>query len=353
MPTAVARARSGQQGLNVRRSDHDLLQRELAEDASPDADRLFAYIEAMTRALRFGLQLDQRTEDDPVGAAVRAQDAGFDVLLLSDHVGSGPAPLVTLAAIARETSSIRLGTLVLNNDMRNPVQLAWDAATLDRLSAGRFELGLGAGHTPQEYSSTSVALDTAQVRKARLAESIEMIRPLLRGDRVDYQGSHFQVTAAQIDPAIQDHLPILVGGNGAMLLAHAGAHADIIGLQGLARTRADGHSHAVRWDPAWLSEQVAQVRDGAGDRFADIEFNALVQVVDVTDDTDQVIRRVCSRIEGLTPAHTAEIPYILVGSTSQIVDKMFAARERWGISYFVVRELEAFAPVIKAARQAE
>ena len=307
----------------------------------------------MTRALRFGLQLDELTEHDPVGAAVRAQDAGFDVLLVSDHMGLGPAPLVTLAAVARETSSIRLGTLVLNNDMRNPVQLAWDAATLDRLSGGRFELGLGAGHTPQEYSSTGVVLDVAKVRKARLAESIEIIRLLLRGDRVDYHGSHFQVAGAQIDRTVQNDLPILVGGNGAVLLAHAGAHADIIGLQGLGRTRADGHNHAVRWNPAWLSQQVAQVRDGAGDRFADLEFNALVQVVDVTDDADPVIHRICSKIEGLTPAHAAEIPYILVGSTSEIVDKMFAARQRWGISYFVVRELEAFAPIIEAARRAE
>ena len=307
----------------------------------------------MTRALRFGLQLAELTEHDPVGAAVRAQDAGFDVLLVSDHVGLGPAPLVTLAAVARETSSIRLGTLVLNNDMRNPVQLAWDAATLDRLSGGRFELGLGAGHTPQEYSSTGVVLDVAKVRKARLAESIEIIRLLLRGDRVDYHGSHFQVAGAQIDRTVQNDLPILVGGNGAVLLAHAGAHADIIGLQGLGRTRADGHNHAVRWNPAWLSQQVAQVRDGAGDRFADLEFNALVQVVNVTDDADPVIHRICSKIEGLTPAHAAEIPYILVGSTSEIVDKMFAARQRWGISYFVVRELEAFAPIIEAARRAE
>lgn len=307
----------------------------------------------MARALRFGLQLDERTERDPVGAAMRAEDAGFDVLLVSDHVGLGPSPLVTLAAVAHETHSIRLGTLVLNNDMRNPVQLAWDAATLDRLSNGRFELGLGAGHTPQEYSSTSISLDPAKVRKARLAESIEIIRPLLRGDRVDYQGSHFQVSAAQIDPAVQDHVPILVGGNGAKLLGHAGAHADIVGLQGLGRTRADGHSHAARWDPAWLSEQVGQVRETAGDRFAELEFNALVQVVNVTDDADSIISAVCSRIEGLTPTQAAQIPYILVGSTGEIVDKMFAARERWGISYFAVRELESFAPVIEAARRAE
>ena len=147
------------------------------------------------------------------------------------------APLPVLAAIAQATDTIRLGTLVLNNDMRNPVQLAWEAATLDRLSNGRFEIGLGAGHTPQEYTETDVVFDTPQRRKERLPESVEIIRRLVDGDRVDFSGNHYNIEGARIDPADQDHLPILVGGNGKALLTHAGAHADIVGLQGF------GHRH--------------------------------------------------------------------------------------------------------------
>jgi alkanesulfonate monooxygenase SsuD/methylene tetrahydromethanopterin reductase-like flavin-dependent oxidoreductase (luciferase family) len=110
----------------------------------------------MTRRLRIGHQLSARIEGDPVAAAVRAEELGFDIVLAADHVGLGWSPLPTLAAVAAATERIRLGTLVLNNDMRNPVQLAWEVSTIDRISGGRFELGLGAGHTPSEYDATRI-----------------------------------------------------------------------------------------------------------------------------------------------------------------------------------------------------
>src|SRR5262245_41034502 len=119
---------------------------------------------------------------------------------------------------AAATEHIRVGTMVLNNDMRNPVQMAWEAATLDRLSGGRAELGLGAGHTPQEYAATGVERSPAAVRKARLAESVEIIRRLVDGEEVDHDGEHYQLRGARIDRARQTRLPILVGGNGAALL---------------------------------------------------------------------------------------------------------------------------------------
>lgn len=154
----------------------------------------------MPRPFRFGLQITGDHQADPVAAAVRAEALGFDVVTVSDHVGPGPSPLPTLAAIAQGTSRIRLGTFVLNNDMRNPVQLAWDAATTDRLSGGRFELGLGAGHTPQEYAATGIELDGAQRPKRRLAESVEVIRRLVDGETMDHAGDHYRVEGARIDP---------------------------------------------------------------------------------------------------------------------------------------------------------
>jgi probable F420-dependent oxidoreductase len=244
-----------------------------------------------TRTLRIGHQLSARIDGSPVAAAVRAEQLGFDIVLAADHVGPGWAPLPTLAAIAASTTTIRLGTLVLNSDMRNPVQLAWEASTLDRLSGGRFELGLGAGHTPQEYEATGIELSAADERKRRLGEAVEIIRDLLDGRAVDHDGHHHQIHRARIDRSEQEHLPILVGGNGAGLLTHAGRHADIVGLQGLGRTREDGHSHEVKWSIDRLDEQIEQVRVGAGARFDDIEFNALVQVVQITDDRDAALRR--------------------------------------------------------------
>lgn len=304
----------------------------------------------MGAGFRFGYQLGEQDERSPVGAARRAEELGFDVVLLSDHVGLGIAPVVALATIAQATERIRLGTLVLNNDMRNPVQLAWEATTLDRLSQGRFELGVGAGHTPQEYRATGIPFEDPRHRKARLMESVEVIRRLVDGQVVTYHGQHVHVEEAQIDASHQERLPILVGGNGAALLGHAGAHADIVGLQGLGRTRPDGHRHAAKWDPSWLTTQLDQVRAGAGQRFDDLELNALVQVTEVTDDRTAVLGELCRRIEGLTVEQADAIPYLLIGSVEQIVEKLSACRARWGISYFVVRELEAFAPVIAAVR---
>jgi probable F420-dependent oxidoreductase len=304
----------------------------------------------MTRRLRVGHQLSARIEGDPVAAAVRAEELGFDIVVAADHVGPGWAPMPTLAAIAAVTDRIRLGTLVLNNDMRNPVQLAWETSTIDRLSGGRFELGLGAGHTPAEYDATGVARSAPADRKRRLAESVEIIRDLLDGKLVDHEGEHYRIHRAGIDRADQERLPILVGGNGAALLAHAGRHADVIGLQGLGRTREDGHSHEVKWSTQHLDEQIEQVRVGAGVRFDDIEFNAMVQVVQITGDREAALAKVVDRVEGLTMDDAASTPYLLIGSVDEIVLHMMTCNERWGISYFAVRELDDFAPVLRALR---
>ena len=304
----------------------------------------------MDRPLRIGYQLSARLGGDPVAAALHAEAMGFDIVLAADHVGPGRAPMPTLAAIAAATDRIRLGTLVLNNDMRNPVQLAWEASTIDRLSGGRFELGLGAGHTPSEYDATGIERSAAADRKRRLAESVEIIRGLLDGEVVDHDGEHYRIERARIDPAEQEHLPILVGGNGAALLAHAGRNADVVGLQGLGRTREDGHSHEVKWSTRHLDEQIGQVRVGAGERFDEIEFNAMVQLVKITDDREAALAEVLDQVEGLTMEDAASTPYLLIGSVDEIVRHMTTCNERWGINYFAVRKLDDFEPVLRALR---
>ncbi len=280
--------------------------------------------------VRFGYQISGADEATPVDAARRAEAAGFDTVLVSDHLGPGPAPMIALAAMAQATEHIRIGTLVLNVDLRSPVQLAWEAATLDRLSGGRLELGLGAGHTPQEYPAAGMTFASATHRKARLMESIEIIRPLLQGDTVTYHGQHLTIDDAQIDPATQARLPLLVGGNGRALLEHAGAHADIIGLQGLGRTGPDGHRHTAKWSPNWLSEQVDQVRRGAGDRFDQVELSSLVQITEITNDAKAVLDRICQQIDGLTIDDAREIPYLLVGTADEIAEKIVHCGQRWG-----------------------
>ena len=272
-------------------------------------------------------------------------------MLLADHVGpDGLAPMPTLAAIAASTATIRLGTFVLNAEMRNPVQLAWEATTIDRLSGGRFELGLGAGHTPHEFAACGIDMLPAAGRKRRLMAQVELLRALFDGETASNEA--LGVADASVIPPVQDRLPILVGGNGAELLGHAGAHADIIGLQGLGRTLEDGHRHEVRWTIEHLDRQLDQVRDGAGPRFDELEFNALVQVVEITDDADAAIATLCAQIPSLDAGEVPELPYVLIGTVDEIVRKLHHCRERWGITYFVVRSLDEFAPVIDAVRSA-
>jgi probable F420-dependent oxidoreductase len=235
--------------------------------------------------------------------------------------------------------------------MRNPVQLAWEAVTLDRLAGGRFELGLGAGHTPQEYDHVGQQQERPQVRKARLTESVEILRRLFDGELVDFEGEHYQIRGAQLDRSVQERLPIMIAGNGAALLRHAGAHADIIGLQGLGKTREDGHSHRAKWDPAHLDLQLEQIR--AGDSRRSPEINALVQFAEVTNDRDAKCAEIATRIEGLTLEHASQTPYLLVGTVAEIVDQILGHRERWGITYFGVRTLDQFGPVIAALRAHE
>ena len=149
---------------------------------------------------------------------------------------------------------------------------------------------------------------------------------------------------------LRTRLPILVGGNGEALLDHAGGHADIIGLQGLGRTLEDGHRHDVKWSTARLDEQIEQVRRGAGARFDDVEFNAMVQVVQITDDREAMLAKVVDRVDGLTMEDASSTPYLLIGTVDEIVLHMTTCNERWGISYFAVRELDDFEPVLRALR---
>lgn len=320
------------------------------EAAAACCSGLRPYGQGVSPPLRFGLQISEQDVREAAAVAQRAEEVGFDVVVVADHLGPEPSPLISLAAIARVTSDIRIGTLVLNDGMRNPVQLAWDVTTLDHLSGGRVELGLGAGHTPQEFAAAGIDLRPPSVRKQRLAESVEVIRRLLDGETVDFHGEHHRLQQAHVGRSRQEHLPILVGGNGRALLTHAGGHADIIGLQGLGRAMPDGHRHIVKWSADWLDTQIAQVRAGAGDRFDELELSALVQRVQITDDRDAALDAVCAAAEGLAREDAAHTPYLLIGTVEQIVAQIVASAKRWGITYYVVRELEAFAPVLSALR---
>jgi probable F420-dependent oxidoreductase len=229
--------------------------------------------------------------------------------------------------------------------------LAREVATLDRLSGGRVELGLGAGHTPAEFAAAGIPFVPARDRKARLAEFVEIIRLLLDGETVDHDGAHFELAGAAIGRTPAARVPILVGGSGRSLLTHAAEHADIVGFTGLGRTLPDGHRHAARFQPQVLDDEVATVREAAGSRA--VELNVLVQRVEITDDREAAAAALADAVEDLTITDALTTPFLALGTPDEVADHLRSANERWGISYFVVREADVFAPVIDRLRSSK
>jgi probable F420-dependent oxidoreductase len=241
--------------------------------------------------------------------------------------------------------------LVLNNDLHHPSLLARDVATLDLLSDGRVEVGIGAGHAKPEYERAGIAFDDAPTRVARLEEAVVALRSLLDGDTVDLDGEHFTLRGARCEPRpVQGHVPVLVGGAGRRVHRIAARHADAVGFTGLGRALDDGQkADPTRFSARCVHEDVEAVGAAAGDRLTGLELQVLVQAVVVTGDaaraSDEIAR---AHLPSLQPAEIIESPYMMVGTTAAIVEKLLEHRERWGFSHYTVRReaLGHLGPVI-------
>jgi len=297
------------------------------------------------RPFRFGLQVRGDSASELRAKSQAAEAAGFHVISTADHVSQGWAPLPPLLAMADCTTRLRVCPLVLNNDFHQPVHLAREIAAIDHLTGGRFELGIGAGHAFTEYAAIGQHFDPPATRKSRLAEAVEILRKLLAGEEVTFKGEHYQLDHVRTMPTLQPKLPFLIAVNGKKALAHAAQNADIIGLFGLGRTLPDGQRHEVRWQAARLDATVAYIRERAGQR--DVELNALVQRVVVTQDRRAAAEELVNSIETLSVEDALETPFLALGTHDEIAEHLQTCRQRWGISYFTVRELEDFAPVIE------
>jgi probable F420-dependent oxidoreductase len=303
--------------------------------------------------IRFGVQAALGASGEEwLTLAARVEDLGFDALYVGDHLGVAASPFAALAAAASVTTTLRLGTYVLNCGILAPLAIASEAATLDRLSDGRCVLGLGAGHTPSEWTMSGRAHPSPAARVARLVETVDVVAALLRGDVVTHHGAHLDLDDAQLSAPrpVQDRIPMLIGGNGRTLLGLAGRAADIVGLSGLVRTLADGHRHEVDWRPDAIDERVAIVRAAAAasGRENAIVFDALVQHVAVTEHRDDAADQCARRIAGSTPSDVVAAPFVLVGTIDQLVEEVIAHRDRWGITSYVVRAdaIDHIAPLV-------
>ena len=289
--------------------------------------------------------------DELRSQARSAEEAGFDVLHSWDHIVDGWSPLVPLMAVADCTTRLRVCPLVLNNDFHHPVHLAQELASIDHLSGGRVEVGLGAGHSFTEYSAIGQQFDPPAVRKDRLAESVEVIRRLLDGEVVTHHGEHYQLECVRPLRSLQEHVPLLVGVNGKRALAHASRHADIIGLTMLGRTLEDGQRHEVRWQSDRLDATISYIREQAAERWERLELNVLVQRLIPTDNRREAAHQLAEQVPGLSVEDALVTPFLAIGSHDEIADHLRACRNRWGISYFSVRDIAGFEPVIQRLRR--
>ena len=302
------------------------------------------------RPFRFGVMAAKAaSSSDWIDTARKAEDLGYSALLMPDHFGDQLAPIAALSTAAAVTSRLRVGTLVFANDFRHPAVLAKEAATLDLLSDGRLEVGVGAGWMTSDYSTTGIVPRRAGVRIDRMIEAISVLRGLWGDDVFSFDGEHYTITEMNglPKPVQPGGPPIVVGGGGKRVLSTAARVADIVGVNPNVGEGTIGPEAIRSMSADATEEKLGYVREAAGDRFDDIEISILKFVTIVTDDRDGVAGKVGTGMGMDAPTILAS-PHALIGSAEQIVDELIDQRERWQGSYVTVQSdaLESFAPIV-------
>jgi probable F420-dependent oxidoreductase len=305
----------------------------------------------VAKKFRFGVQTSNAPSAEAWKEKARKiEDLGFSTLFMPDHFGDQLAPMPAMMAAADATTTLRVGSLVLDNDYKHPLVLAKEAATLDVLSGGRLELGLGAGWMKTDYDSSGIAYDAPGVRISRFVEGLKIVKGLLSGEPLDFAGTYYTITNHAGTPKpVQQPLPILVGGGGKRVLSIAARHANIVGVNYNLEQGAVNRATMQTGGADITSEKIGWIREAAGSRFDEIELNVTVFVAIVTDDRDGMAERLAGGM-GMSPAEALDSPHTLVGSVGQIVETLQQRREKYGFSYiaFSGDRFEALAPVVKA-----
>ena len=281
--------------------------------------------------------------------ARRIESLGYSTLYLPDHFGDQLSPIAGLMAAADATTRLRVGSLVFDNDYRHPVVLAKEAATVDLLSDGRLDFGLGAGWMASDYEQTGILLDSPGTRIGRMAEALEIIKSFFAGGSVSFAGKHYRINGVEASPSPvqKPHPPIILGGGGRRMLSLAAREADIVSINYKLSEGRINRDLVRTGMPDATDEKLAWIKEAAGDRFSKIELCATVFTFSVTDDRDGVAAAFASRL-GSEPREVLEMPHFLIGTTDQMVEDLQARRDRYGISYVVVPDsaFEALAPVV-------
>lgn len=304
------------------------------------------------RKFRFGVMCSHAdSATDFREKARKAEALGYSTLFVPDHFIDHPlAPVPAMAAAAAVTDTLRIGSLVLGNDYKHPVVLAREAATVDLLSDGRLELGLGAGWMTDDYEKAGLDLDAPGVRIDRLKESVAVLKGLMGDGPFTFHGKHYNVT--ELDghpkPVQQPHPPFIIGGGGPKVLGLAAREAAIVGINANLRGGVAISDDAARsMTGAATDEKLGRLRAAAGARFDELEIQSFVGFTNFTDDR-QALADMMAGAFGVAPDEALETPVVLAGTLEQMIDDLRARRERWLMSYVVVGVdvMEQFAPAV-------
>lgn len=281
----------------------------------------------------------------------RVDSEGYDMIHMPQHRGTkGLSPLVALAFVAGHSPRLRFGSLVLDNESVHPALIARDAATLDLLSEGRLELGIGAGWLEADHVSIGQPFDAAGPRIERLSEAIDVLRLCWRGDEANFAGRHYTLNGAVNHPlpTRPDGIPVLVGGGGRKVLELAARKADIVSLVPNMSAGKVGRESAANATGAATRDKLRWVRDAAGARFGSIELHTNLTNVFVTDDRRPTMEKVAKGYGLAEPDEALEIPHVVIGTVAQCVEQLLERRAATGISHYTVFEanLDAFAPIL-------
>ena len=305
---------------------------------------------AHARRLRFAVELHGPLEGMTWLDTVRwVEDAGYSTLFVPDHFDEGLGPIAAMAAAATVSSELHIGPLVLAADFRHPVVLARELATIDVLSGGRLELGLGAGWKRQDYTSSGMVMDPPKVRVDRMIEVATVLKGLFAPGPFSFSGEHF--TISELDgspkPVQPGGPPLLIGAGAPRMLRWAGANADIVGVNPSIHSGEIDAAAARDAQVDRIDQKVAWVREGAGDRFEDLELNAWLAVANVTPDAAATAELLAPAFEA-DPEALLDSPMVMLGTIEELVEQVLARRERWGYSYHVIPGDSAleFAPLV-------
>lgn len=268
---------------------------------------------------------------------------------MPDHFTDQLAPVPALMAAADATTELRVGALVWDNDYKHPLVLAKELATIDVLTDGRLELGIGAGWMVSDYEQSGIPYDTAKVRIDRFVEGLDVIAGCFAADAFSYDGQHYRIAGydGRPKPVQQPGPPLLIGGGGKRVLTIAAQRADIVGINATMHAGRVGPEAIATMTAEAVDEKVAIVREAAGTRLADIELNVRAFMVSVVDDARSAIDGMAGML-GVPTSMIETTPFALIGPPSKLADDLIERRERWGISYVIVGadDIDAFAPVV-------